>query len=91
VYRDRYAFDEHERQPHVRRFLNEREQYLAGPLEWSSWLRRWARDCPRDVSLTRWLASRRSASGSQFIASGEGCLRPNWPVWSAGPVTISPR
>jgi quinol monooxygenase YgiN len=31
VYRDRYAFDEHERQPHVRRFLNEREQYLAGP------------------------------------------------------------
>jgi quinol monooxygenase YgiN len=31
VYRDRDAFDEHERQPHVRRFLKERERYLAYP------------------------------------------------------------
>ena len=28
---DRDAFDEHERQEHVRRFLDEREQYLASP------------------------------------------------------------
>jgi len=31
LYRDRYAFDEHERQPAVREFLLQREQYLAGP------------------------------------------------------------
>ncbi len=31
LYRDRAAFEEHERQDHVRRFLAEREQYLAGP------------------------------------------------------------
>jgi quinol monooxygenase YgiN len=31
LYRDRAAFEEHERQEHVRRFLQEREQYLAGP------------------------------------------------------------
>jgi quinol monooxygenase YgiN len=30
LYRDRAAFDEHERQPHVVRFLREREQYLSG-------------------------------------------------------------
>jgi quinol monooxygenase YgiN len=30
LYRDRSAFDIHEQQPHVRRFLAEREQYLAG-------------------------------------------------------------
>ena len=30
LYRDRAAFDAHEGQPHVRRFLDEREQYLAG-------------------------------------------------------------
>lgn len=29
LYRNREAFEEHERQPHVRRFLAEREQYLA--------------------------------------------------------------
>ncbi|MEV6978795.1 antibiotic biosynthesis monooxygenase [Kitasatospora sp. NPDC093806] len=29
LYADRAAFEEHERQPHVRRFLAEREQYLA--------------------------------------------------------------
>jgi len=28
LYRDRSAFDEHERQPHVRHFLAERERYL---------------------------------------------------------------
>jgi quinol monooxygenase YgiN len=28
LYRDRDAFEEHESQPHVRRFLAEREQYL---------------------------------------------------------------
>ncbi|MFJ9694740.1 putative quinol monooxygenase [Kitasatospora sp. NPDC101183] len=28
LYRDRGAFEEHERQPHVRRFLAERGQYL---------------------------------------------------------------
>ena len=28
-YRDRSAFDAHEQQPHVRRFLAEREQYMA--------------------------------------------------------------
>lgn len=28
VYRDRQAFEEHEQQEHVRRFLTEREQYL---------------------------------------------------------------
>lgn len=31
LYRDPAAFEEHERQEHVRRFLREREQYLAGP------------------------------------------------------------
>ena len=30
LYRDREAFDAHESQPHTRRFLAEREQYLAG-------------------------------------------------------------
>lgn len=30
LYQDRDAFDEHERQEHVRRFLAEREQYLDG-------------------------------------------------------------
>lgn len=30
LYRDREAFDAHEAQPHVRRFLAEREQYLVG-------------------------------------------------------------
>jgi|SRR5215203_4505747 len=30
VYRDREAFEEHERQPHAVRFLREREQYLSG-------------------------------------------------------------
>ncbi len=30
LYQDRAAFDAHEQQPHVRRFLAEREQYLAG-------------------------------------------------------------
>lgn len=29
LYRDRAAFDEHERQEHVRRFLDAREQYVA--------------------------------------------------------------
>jgi quinol monooxygenase YgiN len=29
LYRDRAAFDSHEDQPHTRRFLAEREQYLA--------------------------------------------------------------
>ncbi len=28
LYRDRAAFDTHEQQPHVRRFLTEREQYV---------------------------------------------------------------
>lgn len=28
LYRDRAAFDEHEQQPHVRRFLIEREQHV---------------------------------------------------------------
>ncbi len=31
LYRDRDAFEEHERQEHVRRFLAKREMYLAGP------------------------------------------------------------
>ncbi|HMA46499.1 MAG TPA: putative quinol monooxygenase [Frankiaceae bacterium] len=31
LYRDREAFEEHERQGHVRRFLAEREKYLAAP------------------------------------------------------------
>jgi quinol monooxygenase YgiN len=31
LYRDRAAFDEHERQVHTRRFLTERERYLSGP------------------------------------------------------------
>ncbi|SQE00675.1 Antibiotic biosynthesis monooxygenase [Parafrankia sp. Ea1.12] len=31
VYQDRAAFDEHERQEHVRRFLSAREEFLAGP------------------------------------------------------------
>ena len=30
LYRDRTAFEEHERQPHTRHFLVEREQHLAG-------------------------------------------------------------
>jgi quinol monooxygenase YgiN len=29
LYRDRAAFDEHERQPHVRRFLTERENHTT--------------------------------------------------------------
>src|SRR4029453_8178339 len=29
LYQDRSAFDAHEQQPHVRRFLAEREQYMA--------------------------------------------------------------
>lgn len=29
LYRDEEAFEEHERQPHVRRFLQEREQHVA--------------------------------------------------------------
>jgi quinol monooxygenase YgiN len=29
LYRDRSAFDAHEQQPHIRRFLAEREQYMA--------------------------------------------------------------
>jgi quinol monooxygenase YgiN len=33
LYRDREAFDEHERQAHTRRFLAEREQYLVGPAD----------------------------------------------------------
>jgi quinol monooxygenase YgiN len=28
VYRDREAFDEHERQPHTRRFLDKRSEYI---------------------------------------------------------------
>ena len=31
LYEDRAAFDEHERGEHVRRFLAERDQYLAAP------------------------------------------------------------
>ena len=31
LYRDRAAFDEHERQDHTRRFLAERERYLSAP------------------------------------------------------------
>jgi quinol monooxygenase YgiN len=31
LYEDRTAFDEHEEGQHVRRFLAEREQHLAGP------------------------------------------------------------
>ena len=31
LYRDRAAFAEHEAQPHVRRFLAERERYFSGP------------------------------------------------------------
>jgi quinol monooxygenase YgiN len=33
LYRDRAAFDEHERQEHTRRFLTERERYLSGPAQ----------------------------------------------------------
>ncbi|MGQ4597923.1 antibiotic biosynthesis monooxygenase [Nocardia sp. R6R-6] len=29
VYRDREAFEEHERQPHTRHFLSQREKYIA--------------------------------------------------------------
>ena len=29
VYADRAAFEEHERQPHTRRFLTERDQYIS--------------------------------------------------------------
>lgn len=37
AYRDRVAFEEHERQPHVRKFLAERGQYLMSePVVW--WL-----------------------------------------------------
>jgi quinol monooxygenase YgiN len=31
LYRDRAAFDEHERQEHTRRFLAGQERYLSGP------------------------------------------------------------
>lgn len=31
LYEDRAAFDEHESGEHVKRFLSERERYLAGP------------------------------------------------------------
>lgn len=31
LYRDREEFEDHERQEHVRRFLAERQQYLAAP------------------------------------------------------------
>ncbi len=31
LYRDRDAFEEHERQDHVRRFLAAREKYMVGP------------------------------------------------------------
>jgi quinol monooxygenase YgiN len=31
LYRDREAFDDHERQDHTRRFLTERERYLSEP------------------------------------------------------------
>ena len=31
LYRDREAFQAHEEQPHVKAFLREREQYMAGP------------------------------------------------------------
>ena len=36
LYRERAAFEEHERQAHVMRFLAERERYFAGPprVEW---------------------------------------------------------
>ena len=30
LYADREAFEAHERQPHTRRFLDQREQYLTG-------------------------------------------------------------
>ena len=30
LYRDKAAFDAHEGQPHTRRYLAERDQYLAG-------------------------------------------------------------
>lgn len=30
LYRDREAFEEHEQQPHTKRFLAERNQYIAG-------------------------------------------------------------
>jgi quinol monooxygenase YgiN len=33
LYRDREAFEEHERQAHTRRFLAEREQFLVGPAD----------------------------------------------------------
>jgi quinol monooxygenase YgiN len=33
LYRDREAFEDHERQGHTRRFLAERERFLAGPPE----------------------------------------------------------
>jgi quinol monooxygenase YgiN len=29
VYRDREAFEDHERQPHTRRFLTERDHYVS--------------------------------------------------------------
>ncbi|XVV05081.1 putative quinol monooxygenase [Actinosynnema sp. CA-248983] len=29
IYRDKEAFEDHEAQPHVKRFLEQREQYLA--------------------------------------------------------------
>ena len=31
LYRDRASFEAHEEQPHVKAFLAEREQYVAGP------------------------------------------------------------
>jgi quinol monooxygenase YgiN len=40
LYEDHAAFEEHERQPHVRRFLDEREQFLASTprVDRLSWL-----------------------------------------------------
>jgi quinol monooxygenase YgiN len=32
LYRDRDAFEAHERQAHVRHFLTERERFMAGPV-----------------------------------------------------------
>jgi quinol monooxygenase YgiN len=37
VYRDRAAFEAHEDQPHTKRFLAERDRYLAAPTE-VTWL-----------------------------------------------------
>lgn len=38
LYADRQAFDDHEQMPHVKRFLAEREQHLAGQRS-PSWMR----------------------------------------------------